>query len=128
MISLIEQALNSRLSTLPGSIPIAWPNYEYTPIINTTYIRPTLLPANGDLLTLDGGYIHTGLYQIDVFCKVGNSTKTLNTLLESIYSLYTENKVLDSNIFVQSVTFEKRNIEDTCFMGSITVQYIGYDY
>ena len=64
----ISAALNARLNTL-GSDPIAWANDKYTPVKDTLYLRPTLLPAETVSATLSaaGTDKQEGIYQVDVF-------------------------------------------------------------
>tara|TARA_R110000803_G_scaffold37766_3_gene81487 strand:- start:52 stop:459 length:408 start_codon:yes stop_codon:yes gene_type:complete len=75
----IQAALDTRLASIAGSPPIAWPNIEYEPTGGTTYLRPAFLPAE----TLQSGLGSEGLdetngiYQIDVVYKVGSGRSSL---------------------------------------------------
>ena len=69
MFSETQIALDTRLSTLASSPPVAWENVNYTPVEGTLYLRPSNLPAG----TAAVGIANTdtvrgvGIYQVDVF-------------------------------------------------------------
>mgnify|MGYP003643012703 CR=1 FL=1 len=70
----ISAALDTKLNTfaVANSIPVAWENLEYTPVVGTLYLRPTLLPAATEPVGLSyvSALDHLGIYQIDVIAPV----------------------------------------------------------
>jgi hypothetical protein len=66
--AIIEEALNAHLVSFAGTMAIAWPNLSFDPK-GKEYLRPTLLPAETEQVTLGSGGEdrHTGIYQVDVF-------------------------------------------------------------
>ena len=69
----ISSALDSRLNNLAGSSPIAWENTVFTPVKDTLYLRPTILPALTTQAALGTSGIdeYIGIYQIDIFAPSG---------------------------------------------------------
>src|SRR5215204_753670 len=69
----IFEALNAQLGALVFTppIPVAGPNLPFTP--TGAYLRPWLLPAAVDALTVnsDGHNLYMGIYQVSVFWPVG---------------------------------------------------------
>lgn len=124
----IEAALNTRLATLSGSPPVAWPNVHYQPSENTTFLRPTLLPAAAVLDTLAGIEEHKGIYQVDVFVPVEKGVNALNTLLDSIQNLFKANKTLTATdvVFVQAVSRSRGQRQESWYVGFVEVNYICY--
>jgi hypothetical protein len=125
----IEAALNTKLSTLTSSPPVQWPNMDYSPAQGTVYLRPTVMPATGDLATLQGQYLHKGLYQIDVFCPINKGIATLTGWLDAIQALFTATKQLTAGtdtVFIQHVSMGKSDRQEGWFVGFITIQYICY--
>lgn len=122
----IEGALNTRLSTLSSSPPVAWPNTAYIPIENTSYIRPTLLPVDTNLESLAGSEEHIGIYQIDVFVPTEKGVSALNTLLDNIQSLFKSNRVMTATdvVWVQAVSRGKAERQDAWFVSYIEVHYL----
>ncbi len=123
----IEAALNTKLSTLGSLPPVQWPNVEYKPVQGTLFLRPTLLPASGDLFTLSGQYQHKGIYQVDIFCPINKGISALTGWLDAIQALFTATKTLTAGsdkIFIQSVSMGKTERQEGWFVGLITVQYI----
>jgi len=69
----IFRALTDRLTTFVNSdkIAVAYPNVSYKPVEGTPYLRPNLIPAPTDALTLDGSSRYDGILQVDVFWPEG---------------------------------------------------------
>lgn len=126
ILTNIEAALNTRLATLSGSPPVQWPNTRYQPVENTAFIRPTLLPAQTVLETLDGSEIHKGIYQVDVFVPLEKGVSAIDTLLDSIASLYRSNKIMTATntIWVQGISRGPANREESWYTSYIEVNYL----
>ncbi len=124
----IEAALHTRLATLSGSPAVQWPNVHYQPIENTTFLRPTVLPASTTLESFDGAEIHKGIYQIDVFVPTEKGVSALNTLLDSIADLFTSNKVLTATdvVWVQAVGRGRAQRQESWYVGFVEVNYLCY--
>jgi hypothetical protein len=124
----IEAALHTRLATLSGSPAVAWPNTHYQPTENTTYIRPTILPANTILNTLAGMEEHKGIYQVDVYVPLEKGVSALNTLLDSIQSLFKSSKTLTATdiIFIQAVSRSPAVRDESWYVGFVEINYICY--
>lgn len=84
----IEAALNARLDSLAGSTDVAWQNDQYKPVLGTSYLRPTVLPAETFGATIGpssvGSDNNSGIYQIDIFTKAGVGGAASRTLADSI--------------------------------------------
>lgn len=124
----IEAALNTRLATLSASPAVAWPNTNYQPTENTTYLRPTLLPASTVLNTMAGMEEHKGIYQVDVYVPLEKGVSALNTLLDSIQSLFKSSKTLTATdvVFIQAVGRSAAERQESWFVGFVEVNYICY--
>ncbi len=122
----IEVALHTRLATLSGSPTIWWPNAAYTPVENSVFLRPTLLPAETKLNTIAGMEEHKGIYQIDVFVPLEKGVSALNTLLDSIESLFKANKTLTATdvVWVQAVGRGRAQRQESWFVGFVEVNYL----
>ncbi len=124
----IETALHTRLATLSGSPAVAWPNTHYVPTENTSFIRPTILPTNTNLECLSGSEIHKGIYQIDVFVPLEKGVSALNTLLDSIESLFKSNKTMTATdvVFVQSIARGRAQRQESWYVSFLEVNYLCY--
>ncbi len=124
----IEAALHTRLATLSGSPPVQWPNTRYQPVENTTYLRPTILPAATSLETLAGMEQHVGIYQVDVYVPLEKGVSALDTLLDSIQSLFKSSKTLTATdvVFVQAVSRSPAVRDEAWYTGFVEINYICY--
>lgn len=70
----IQTALNVRLDSLTSHPPIAYENVEARQSAATEYLRPTFLPGQTDQASLGdaGKDVTNGIYQVDVFTKLGS--------------------------------------------------------
>lgn len=128
----IQIALDTRLSTLPGSTPVAWENTEYKPTKGQEWIRPTLISASSTLSCLDvRGQMNPGIYRVDVFYPVDNGSGNLLEKLDTIREHFQESLSLRSNetiILIRAVSiFQKLIEEKSWFMGSVDVNFTNYD-
>lgn len=83
IVNEIQNALETRLSTLAGLPSVAWPNQDFTPVSGTSWLRPTLLPAETVAATMDGD-LQTGIFQVDVFVPSGTGRSAGDTLVDAI--------------------------------------------
>ncbi len=65
----IQAALNDRFSDEFPTMPTAWENVPYTPIVGTAYFAAHLLPAEPDVLTLGSSpwIERRGIFQVSCF-------------------------------------------------------------
>lgn len=80
----IQNALNAKLASLSGLPTIYYPNHENTPAQGTSYLRPTLLPARSELLTLNDGNMHLGIYQVDIFMQLKKGSAPILLIADAI--------------------------------------------
>lgn len=97
LFSNIQIALDTTLATVPSVPPIAWSNVDYKSIIGTMFIRPTLLPANASMATLNGAQKNIGIYQIDIFSPINVARSTSLALADRIKSTFTSSRVITAN-------------------------------
>ncbi|MBI5111862.1 MAG: DUF4128 domain-containing protein [Rhodovulum sp.] len=63
----IAEALFDRLRTMPGVLPIAWPNVPFTPPDDQRYLRAYVLPGQPEGIDLSGRHIRRGgILQVSV--------------------------------------------------------------
>ena len=92
----LQAALDSRLATLSGGYPIAWPNVVYEPQAGVTYLRVSIIP--GDTLQASLGSIGKDvtecIYQIDVVTQRGTGRTAIT---DSIADHFKRGSVLTYN-------------------------------
>lgn len=130
LINNIQNALNTQLNTVVGLPTVAWPNVKYTPAQGTSYVRPTLLPARGELFTLNNEHMHKGIYQIDIFTQLKKGTAPLWLIADSIRDNFNAVKSVTSSsdvIHIQEINFsEARQVEGfwNCY---VEINYICFN-
>lgn len=69
----LQSALNQALAAAFPTMPIAWENTEYTPVVGTPYFRVYLLPAEIDVITLGPSPYQErkGIFQVSVLYPIG---------------------------------------------------------
>lgn len=85
----IRAALTARLQTLASLPPVAWENVAYTPTLGTTFLKPSLLPAEPFQAEIGaaGQNMHVGVYQVSIFAPAGTGMAH-QTLRDSICDLF----------------------------------------
>lgn len=125
----IRNALNTRLSTLTSVPTIQWQNVESIPALANVYLRPTLLPANAGNYVLTGSQRHSGIYQVDVFVKVGKGTKLIDQWCDAIANHFLL-QVLENNsnsIHIMNVSIGSIDIEESWARGFVEIAYECYN-
>ena len=87
----IQSALDTTLAGVSSIPHIVYQNVEYIPVQGTTYVRPTLLPANSPLLTISGAQKYAGIYQVDIFSPTGKGRGAALTIAENIKTAFIAN-------------------------------------
>lgn len=124
----IQAALNTRLNSLAGAPTIIWPNTKVQPVIASSWMRPTLLPATTTLHNLDGVQHHKGLYQIDIFVPAQNGLATLTSYMDSAVSHFKNQSLVAGadTVHVQAVSMGASERQDSWFRGFVEIYYICY--
>lgn len=125
----ISVALDTQLSTLSGSSPIAWQNTNYTPAKGTLYLRPTNLPANVNQSGLgSGGYDnHSGIYQIDVFAPISEGRGDAEVKADAVADHFKRGTDLSYNgvtVRLGNVSRTSGVVVDDRYVISISVNYL----
>ena len=95
--SEINNSFTSRLNTLWAETPIAFDNVDYTPVVNTEWIRATLIPAYSENAQLAVSTMHYGIFWIQIFVPLSSGTGRayeIATMLDAIFSNKQFNEVV----------------------------------
>lgn len=125
----IRIALDTKLSTLPGSNTFAWENIRFKPTLGEMFIRPTLLPARSALLDIDSNQQNLGIYQIDVIGPVNVGMAAILDKLDEIYTHFKAVNTLESNgieVHIKSVSMLRAIKDEAWLIGSLEVNYNCY--
>lgn len=127
-IADVQQAFDQRLNTLAGAPDIAWENTRYNPTVGTTFIRPTLLPAESEHATLAGDQKNTGIYQIDIYVELEKGNSALLTLMDAIYDHFDSVDLTTgtTQIFLAQIARTPAVREESWLRGSIEIFYHSY--
>lgn len=127
----INAALTARLEILAGSPPVAWENEDYTPVLDTLYIRPAHLPGDVSQATLGdtGTDLNIGVYQIDVFAPANQGRNAGLVVADNIANHFKRGTVLTYNSrVVRIVTAQMKPsiFEGDWFKQSVEIIYRSY--
>lgn len=122
----IENALNTKLNSIPGLPNIFWPNEQKEPTQSTSWIRPTLLPASSELYTLNGEDYHQGIYQIDIFVPLKIGTALADSYADTIYLSF-KRQTLSKNttdVFIQQISISRQQRIEAWWSCYVEVSYL----
>ena len=127
----ISSALDSQLDTLAGQSPIAWENTVFTPIKNTLYLRPTILPALTTQAALGANGIdeYIGIYQIDVFAPSGKGRGEAETKADAVADHFKRGTDLSKNgktIRLGNVSRNSGIRSEDRFIISLSINYMAH--
>jgi len=125
----IKIALDSKLNSLSGTNIFAWENISHTPVIGTSFIRPSILYSPSSKLTLDGMQLVQGIYQIDVFFPVNKGVKDLIDKMDDIYDLFRE-QILESDgtiVTITTVNSNRMTTDKAWIVGTVDVYFNCYN-
>lgn len=83
LLTDIKIALDTRLSVM-GADTIAWEGVRFDPKSVSLYLRPTLLPAVADIVTLERTHERSGIYQIDIIVTRDTDLATIMAKADEI--------------------------------------------
>lgn len=124
----IRNALNTRLSTLASVPTIQWPNVENRPNLGSVYLRPTVLPIRSTQVQLTGMYRHAGIYQVDIFVKIGLGTKVIDQWCDALLNHF-HLQVLSAGgntIHIETVSIGTIDREEAWARGFVEIAYECY--
>lgn len=128
----MQIALDVHLALLGGGTPIAWENIEYTAVMNTAHLRPTLLNIDGQLSCMsDVSQANDGIYRIDANYPIGVGHSALMAKLDVIYVHFKASRVLtvgSTSVLIREISVLPKNIvQGSWFMGSLDINFTHYD-
>lgn len=125
----ISTALDGHIEDMVGVPAIAWPNRVFEPVVNTIYIRPTLLPGDTIPETFDDD-MAIGIYQIDIFTQGGKGKNEAAIMLDKIADRFKVDTQLTYNgVTVQIKTISQKaaiNNNDGWFQMPIEIVYYAF--
>lgn len=129
-VSEIQQALESRLATIPGSVDIAWPNNSYSPSPDTLYLRPNNLPTPPLPIGVSDAdnYRRDGFFQVDVFAPRNLGAKAALDGAEAVNTLFAKGTKLSTTsgyiIKIISVAVEAGRVVGSHFAMPVLIRYV----
>ena len=125
----IINALNKRLSQCVGIPTIQWQNTANNDDISQDQIRQTLIPSATNRATVDGGMAFSGVYQIDLFCRLNKGIKIMNDYVDNIIDHFLAIKTLTNNsttIYILTASPGPQFRDENCWKGSVDITYSCY--
>jgi len=127
----ISSALDSRLSTLTGSTPVAWQNTVYKPTKTGMYLRPTNLAGATTQAGLGTTGIdqYLGLYQIDIFAQAGKGRNAAEAKADAVANHFKRGTDLLYNgttVRLGDVSRTNGTIIEDRFLISVTINYMAH--
>ncbi len=129
VFSNIQRALDTRLNTLINRPYIAWPNTKFIPAENTSYIRPTLLPANSTLYTLNDNHRNSGIYQVDIFVPLEKGLNSALSLVDDVKEHFENTRDLvagTDTVHIQQISLGQLERQEAWFRVYLEINYICY--
>jgi hypothetical protein len=127
VINNIQNALNARLASVSGLPTVYWPNVDNEPAQGTNWVRPTLLPARGELFTLNNENMHEGIYQVDIFTSLKKGTSPLWTIADAVRDHFKAVDVVTSsgaNVFIQEISFSQARRIESWWSCYVEIRYL----
>jgi len=130
LINNIQNALNERLSDIVNLPQIFWPNIANEPQKGVDWIRPTLIPANSQLSTLNNYDMHQGIYQIDIYTGLKKGTAPLFLLADAIRDDFKSVKSLTSGddiIHLQAISISQAQRVESWWSCFVQINYLCFN-
>ncbi len=129
-LKLTQAALDTRLNSLAGSTPIAWPNIKFNPTLGTMFLRPTFLPGRTTrLLINDTIQYNVGIYQIDVFAAQNKGMSSALDKMDAISDHFKAIQTLTAgniNVLIRAINQLPIVTIDSWVKGSVQINYSCY--
>jgi hypothetical protein len=127
----ISAALSTHLNSMPGGVPIAFENSGYTPIIGTTWIRESFLPANTATVGIgdDDSNDFRGIYQISIYTPAGASKYEAHQLVDQISTYFARGIKLtfeSQSVKLTRVDVAQGMVSGAWYMTPVSVRYRGF--
>lgn len=125
----IQLALDSHLDNLSPAVSTSWPNVKFKPSEDTSYMRPTLLPATSLSSSLAGAMYHQGIYQVDVFVPLEKGVSALLDIQDNIYTLFKTDVITKglAEVHIEAISRGPTNREEAWYHGIIEIQFRCFD-
>lgn len=130
LINNIQNALNTQLASISGLPVIYYPNVEKEPAQGTSFLRPTLLPANSTLFTLNNENEHKGIYQVDIFTQLKKGTAPILLIADAIRDNFNAHKSITSGsdvIHIQQISMSQAQRVESWWMCYVQINYLCYN-
>jgi len=124
----IQAALDNRLNTFSGGYDIAWPNINYEPAGNATFLTPNFIPEETLQVGLgtNGKDETNGIYQIDVVYPAGQGRSSEPDSVADHFKRGTVMSYNDVNVRVRSVSIAQAITDGAYHFVPITVNFQTY--
>lgn len=124
----IEAALASRLNTMTGLPPVAWPNIEYSRTKGTLYLHPVLIPNSTEQASLSdsGKDFAMGIYQIGVMIPAGKGRSTIPDQIADHFKRGTFCVYNGISVRVRSVSVAPALQDGDWYMVPVSISYFAY--
>lgn len=122
-INTVSRTLDVRLSKMPSLPPVAWPNVDFTPSIDTIYLRPSILPANGSLFNFDYAQETPGVYQVSVAGPVGDGAGPIESVASAVSAHFGAQRTLSNNIFIESIDVAPALLDDVYYTVPVSINW-----
>jgi len=124
----IQAALDNRLNTFAGGYDIAWPNINYEPAGNATFLTPNFIPEETQQVGLgtNGKDETNGIYQIDVVYPAGQGRSSVPDSVADHFKRGTVMSYNDVSVRVRSVSIAQAITDGAYHFVPISVNFYSY--
>lgn len=130
VLANIQKVLDVRLKSLPSNPYISWPNTKFTPVNQTSYIRPTLLLGRTDLYTLNDYERIPGIYQVDILGQLNRGVQTVYTIADEIKTHFESDRNLSEGntlVKIQGISFGQAEVQDAWYRVFVEISFLTFN-
>lgn len=129
LINNIQNALNTKLAAVSGIPTVYYPNTNREPIQATNWVRPTLLPGNSQLDTLNEYDFHQGIYQVDIFTQLNKGTAPILLIADSIRDAFKRQSLTSGGdiIHIQEISMSPARRDEGWWTCYVQINYICFN-
>lgn len=125
----IQNALNVKLTSVIGLPDIYWQNTIKEPEQGTAWVRPTLLPADSSMYTLNDVNMHQGLYQVDIFTELKKGSAEVLLYADDIREAYNRQSLSSSGtiVFIQEISLSAPRRVEAWWNCYVSIKYLCFE-
>lgn len=119
----VSSRLDQHLASMTGLPPVAWPNVQFNPPVDTLYISVANVPADSTMFSMSRSENVPGIYRINIYAPVNKGPAEAENMAGKLEDHFKATRDLGNGLMIENISFSTAISGDAYYMLPMSINW-----